>query len=156
MDVITIPTALKGLSAAGTAVKELVAWRNGASGGARSLLIELNENLTYLDLVATDGIGLDRVIEKISVSEYKRLSKEGFSFNKLKYGKIAKYSSLEGTALSSWAGKSTAQLVESIYDKIGDLKIRYPLVANNKKYKWEVRVNNIRQRIWLLLKHARG
>ena len=112
--------------------------------------------MTYLDMVAKDDVELGDVIQKISITEYKRLAKEGYDFNSLKTGKIASFSSLEGTELSSWKGKKTGDLVESIYDKLNKLKIRYPHVSNNKKYRWNVRVNNIRKRIWLLLKHVRG
>ena len=128
---ITIPTALKSLSSAGSAIKELAAWRKRVKGDARSLVDELKDNMSYLDMVAQDGVELGDVIEKISVSEYKRLSKEGFSFNSLKRGKIKKHPSLEGTDLSSWAGKETEELVESIYDKINELKIRYPHVSKS-------------------------
>jgi len=68
--------------------------------------------------------------------------------------KITKYPSLDGTDLSSWGGKETADLIESIYEKINDIKIRFPHVSNNGKYLWGVRVNNIRKRIWLLLRHV--
>ena len=151
---ISIPTALKAFSSAGYAIKELSAWSKRAKGDARSLLSELKDNLIYLDMVAEDEVELSTVIDKISVSEYKRLAKEGFSFNALKKDKIKKYSSLEGTELSSWVGKETEDLVESIYDKTNELKIRYPLVSNHKKYRWNVRVNNIRKRMWLLLRHV--
>lgn len=75
---ITIPAALKSLSSAGTAIKELPAWRKRAKGDSRSLIGELKDNMSYLDMVAEDGVELGTVIDKISVSEYKRLSKEGF------------------------------------------------------------------------------
>lgn len=112
--------------------------------------------MSYLDMVAEDGVPLGEVIGKISVSEYKRLQKADYNFNSLKRGRIAKYASLEGTELSSWSGKDTEELVESIYDKVNELKIRHPHVSKNQKYRWNVRVNNIRKRIWLLLKHVRS
>ncbi len=153
---ISIPTVLKSLSTAGSAIKEIAAWRKSARGNSRALIDELKNNLTYLDLVAEDDISLEDVVDKLSITEYKRLSKEWASFNTLKSGKIEKYASLEGSDLSQWGGKSTNDLVVSIYDKINQLIIRYPYVKNNKKYRWKVRVNNIRKRIWLLLRHVRG
>jgi len=153
---LTIPTALKSLSAAGSAIKDLTAWWKKAKGDSRAVIGELKDNLSYLDMVAEDGVDLSEVIDTISVSEYKRLAKEGFNFNTLKRGKISLLPSLEGTDLSSWNGKETAELIESIYDKINDLKIRHPYVKKNEKYRWSVRVNNIRKRIWLLLKHVRS
>ena len=141
---------------AGAAVAELTDLWKRARGDSRALIGELKDNLVYLDIVADDGVDLGEVIDKISVSSYKRLSAAGFNFNTLKRSRVSSYSSLEGTDLSSWSGKETEELVESIYDKINDLKIRYPLIRSNKNYRWNVRVNNIRKRIWLLLMHVRS
>ena len=152
---IAIPTALKSLASAGSAIRELTAWRKRARGDARAIVGELKENLGYLDMVAEDGVPLGDVIRKISNQEYKRLAKAGYDFDGLKKGRIRSYSSLKGTELDSWSGKSTEDLVESIYDKIGQLIIRYPHVSNYKNYRWTVRVNNIRKRIWLLLRHVK-
>ncbi len=151
---ITIPAALKSLSSAGTAVKSLASWWKKAKGDSKALVGELKDNLSYFDLVMDDEVDLGKIIKNISTSEYKRLSKEGFNFNTLKKAKIIKHTSLEGTKLSSWAGKETEELIDSIYEKINDLLIRFPHVLNNKKYRWDVRVNNIRKKIWLLLKHV--
>ena len=151
---ITIPTVIKSLSAGGSAMKSINSWWKKSKGDTRALIGELKENLTYLDMVAEDDVPLGDVVEKISVTEFKRLSKEGFNFNKLKKSKISNYPSLQGTDLSSWAGKETERLIESIYDKLNDIKIRFPHVSSNKKYRWGIRVSNIRKRIWLLLKHV--
>jgi len=151
---IIAPTAIKAFSTGSTATNSIIAWWKKSKGDTRALIGELKENLSYLDMVSEDDIDLGEVIEKISVVEFKRLSKEGFSFNKLKKANITKFTSLKGTDLSAWGGKGTEELIISIYDKISDLKVRYPHVKNNKKYRWKVRVNNIRKRIWLLLRHV--
>ena len=135
-------------------MKIISSWWNKSKGDSRALIGEMKDNLSYLDMVAVDSIDLGDVIEKISVVEFKRLSKEGFNFNKLNRSRITRYPSLEGTDLASWGGKETEYLIESIYEKLNDLQIRYPHVSNNKKYRWSVRVNNIRKRIWLLLRHV--
>ena len=62
-------------------------------------------------------------------------------------------SSLENTDLSSWQGKETEELVFAIYDKIKNLIVKFPYTKTSDKYRWGVRVNNIRKRIWLLLRH---
>ena len=151
---ITIPTVLKALSVAGSGLKAFTAWGKKAKGDSRSLISELRDNLTYLDMVSEDGVDLGDVIAKISISEYKRLDQEGFNFNSLKKGKITKYPSLRESDLASWGGKETEELVKSIYEKINQLKLRYPHVQGHSKYKWSIRVNNNRKRIWLLLKHV--
>ena len=153
---LTIPAALRSLAAAGSAIAELAAWRRRARGDTRALVDELKDNLLYLDMVAREDVSLDEVVEKLSVAEYRRLAKSGFSFNALKRGRIGLDDSLAGTELAPWAGKQTGELVDSIYGKINELKIRYPHVGEDPRYRWQVRVNNIRKRIWLLLKHVRG
>ena len=151
---LEVPTVLESLSAAGSALGALTAWRKKARGDARALIGELKDNLTYLDMVAEDGVALGSVVDNLSIKEYRRLSKEGYSFNSLKSRKIAEYDSLKGTDLSSWAGKSTEQLIDAIFEKLNVLKIKFPHVADNSNYRWNVRVDNIRKRIWLLLKHV--
>ncbi len=151
---ITIPTALTALSSGGSAAQSVTSWWKKSKGDSRALVGELKDNLSYLDMVACDGVPLGDVAEKLSVTEYKRLANEGFNFNKLKKSKIAKYPSLEGTDLEKWRGKETEELVVSIYEKINEIKIRFPHVSNSQNYRWGVRVINIRKRIWLLLKHV--
>ena len=150
-----IPSVLKSLSSAGSAIRELANWRKRARGDARALAGELRDNLTFLDMVAEDGVPLDDVIGKISIAEYRRLSRAGYDFDGLKRGRIKKYASLKGSDLESWAGKRTEDLVDSIYDKINQLLLRYPHVSNHGRYRWYVRVNNIRKRVWLLLRHLK-
>ncbi len=148
-----IPTALAALSAGGSAAKALAVWRRKSTGDVRSLVEELATNLRYLDLVADDDVTISEVVGNLSTSEYDRLSKEGFGFNSLKRKKIQRMPSLENTDLKSWQGKETEELVFAIYDKIKNLVIKFPYTKNSQKYRWGVRVNNIRKRIWLLLKH---
>lgn len=151
---LTIPTVLKSFATSGAAVKSINTWWKKSKGDARALIGELKENLIYLDMVAEDGVPLSELVEKLCISEYKRLSREGFNFNKLKRSRIARYPSLRQSDLANWTGKETAQLIESIYEKLNDMKLRYPHLSNNEKYRWGTRVNNIRKRIWLLLKHV--
>ncbi len=151
---LEVPGVLESLSAAGSALSALTKWRKKARGDARALIGELKDNLYYLDMVAEDGVVLAEVVDKLSIDEFKRLSKEGYSFDSLKRQKIASYESLKGTDLSSWVDKSTEELIDSIFEKLNMLKIKFPHVAQDSKYRWNVRVDNIRKRIWLLLKHV--
>ncbi len=152
---VSIPTVLKALSSAGTAMKEFGAWKSRARGDERALIAELKDNLHYLDLVAEDGVALREVVGKLSVAEYKKRANRGFNFDTIKKKPIENYPSLAGTDLAAWPGKRTGELIESIYDKINELKIKFPYVENNRNYRWGARVNNIRKRIWLLLRHVK-
>ena len=151
---IEVPAVLQSLSSAGSALSALTAWRKKARGDARALIGELKDDLYYLDMVAEDGVALAAVVNKLSIKEFKRLSTEGYNFNALEKKKISRYESLKGTSLSAWSGKSTEDLIESVFEKLNLLKIKFPHVAENSRYRWSVRVDNIRKRIWLLLKHV--
>ena len=81
---ISIPTVIKTLSTSGSAAKSIAAWWKKSKGDSRALVGELKDNLLYLDMVANDGVPLGDVAGNMAAAEYKRLSKEGFNFNKLK------------------------------------------------------------------------
>ncbi len=130
---LEVPAVLQSLSSAGSALSALTAWRKKARGDARALIGELKDNLYYLDMVAEDGVELAAVVNKLSIAEYKRLSKEGYNFNALKKQKIARYESLKGTDLFSWSGKSPEDLIESVFEKLNLLKIKFPHMAENSK-----------------------
>ncbi len=151
-----IPEALRILSSAGAALQALVDWRKRTKGDARAIVMELEDNYTYLNMVAFDGVPLENVIQVLSTAEYKRLACEGYNFNHLKRQKIQGDLSFEGTQMASWIGKSTEELIASIYKKISELKILYPHNKENDKYRWNVRVKNNIKLIWLLLKHVQG
>jgi len=150
---LTIPAALKSLGMAGAASRALAAWSKKRTGDSRALLNEIQNNLRYLDLVGKDGVPLSDVVEKIQTAEFDRLSTEGFNFNALKKRRIPSMPSLKGSELESWQGKQTQELVFSIYDKIKDIAVKYPHIGESKNYRWGIRVQNIRKRIWLLAKH---
>ncbi len=149
-----IPEALSIFATAGEALQALVSWRKRSKGDARAIVMELEDNYTYLKMVAFDGVPLENVVQDLSTAEYKRLASEGYNFNNLKRQKIQDDPSFEGTQMANWVGKSTEELIDSIYKKIGELKITYPHNKDNAKYRWNVRVQNIVKLILLLLKHV--
>jgi hypothetical protein len=151
---LTLPAALSVFRSSGAALGALNAWSRKLKGDRRALVLELGDNLKYLDMVADDRVPLGDVVEKLSAQEFERLARNGFNFNALKRGRIRAFPSLEGTNMASWPSKSTAELIESIYERLRDLKLRYPHLQHDDSYRWGVRVNNIRKRIWLLLRHV--
>ena len=151
-----IPTALSAIAAGVNAAKALAAWRRRTRGDTRALVDELATNLRYLDLVAADDVALSEVVGKLSTAEYDRLLRDGFGFNSLKRRRIRRMPSLDNTDLASWQGKATEELVFTIYDKLKTLIQKQPFTADNPKYRWGVRVQNIRKRIWLLIRHVEG
>ncbi len=149
-----VPEALSIFSSAGTALQALVEWRKSARGDARAIVMELEDNYIYLKMVVFDGVPLEKVVQDLTTAEYKRLAHEGYNFNNLKRQKIQGDPSFAGTQMVSWVGKSTEELIDSIYKKINEFKILYPHNKDSDKYRWNVRVKNIIKLIWLLLKHV--
>lgn len=93
------------------------------------------------------------VIPRFSTTVFDRLNEVGFDFDSLTRKKIALYPGIERTDLASWPGKSTAELVENIYDKIKELRSRHEFTPEhplNRRL-----LANIHKRILLLLRHAR-
>ncbi len=142
---------LSTITSAPTLVEQFATWRKHARGNARALVDELKENSIYFSMITEDDVPIAQVLDKISVTEFKRLNKEGFDFNNLKRGKISHLPKVPNKELQAWKGKDVESLVVSIFDKINDLKIRHPHASENKKYRWSVRIKNIQDRIALLL-----
>ncbi len=107
-------------------------------------------------MVLDHGIEISDVLDEITDKEYKRLQSEGFSFNSIRRSKIAKRSCLKGTDIEGWGGKTTRELIDSIYEKINALKKMYPKLKGSSKFRSRVRTFNIRKRILLLLNHVRS
>lgn len=136
-------------------VKDLTNWLRSKKSDPMKLIRELKNNLIQLDLVVNHDVDLDEVIDRISTEEYARLQDRNFDFNKIKKAKIPVIKGLKGTKLESWVGAETAELIDSIYDKIYFLKAAYPHKNTSSKFRWKTRVINIRKRILLLMKHLR-
>lgn len=149
-----IPTLLKVFDTAKSTLSAFTGWKSKNKGDAKVIIEELKQNSRYLWLVIEEDVDIGKIVKELSTKEYDRLLKEGFNFNNLKNKKIAKYSSLNNTSLSSWQDKKTEALVSNIYDKIKDLKTKYPMAKKSKKTRWKIRVKNTQQRILLLLRHA--
>ena len=137
-------------------IKDINAWLKKQKGDSRALITELKDNLTYLEMVNKHGVDIDEILKDLKIDVYNRLQNEGFSFNTIKNKKIPKLKNIEGSDLASWKGKTTDDLVVSIYDKIRNLKASYPKLKNRPNIRWNVRVTNISKRIILLLHHVRS
>jgi hypothetical protein len=144
--------ALGGAITTAKAMASFDAFRKGRKGDARALIEELKENSRLCFHVANDGVELSRVIPKFSTIEFDRLNKAGFDFNALKRGKIPEFSGIAQTDLTSWPGKTTGQLVNSIYEKIKNVRSIYEFKPESATLRR--RLLNIHKRILLLLRHA--
>ncbi len=137
-------------------VQDINSWLKKQKGDSRALITELKVNLTYLNMAINQSLEIGEILENLKLDQYSRLQDEGFNFNKIKNKKIPNLKSIKGSDLASWKGKSTEELVDSIYDKIRDLKISYPKLKGRPNIRWNVRIINIAKRIVLLLRHVRS
>jgi hypothetical protein len=150
-----IPGILQSIATTYSGLKALSDMRAKTRGDARSLVEELKENSRLCWLVIEEDVQSGKIIPKLSHSEFDRLNKAGFDFDALKRKKIKKYTQLNDTDLASWAGKSTHDLVENIYDKIKNIKTTYKYAPHSENRRWKARIINIQKRILLLVKHLR-
>lgn len=148
----SIVPAISSLMTAVKAKASFEAFRKRKRGDTRSLIEELKENSRLCFRVIEDRIDHKIVIPKLSTVEYDRLNRSGFDYNLLKSGKVRAYARIEGTDLASWPGKSTAELVGNIYDKIKDLKSLNDF--HQEKPSNRRRLINVHKRIILLLRHS--
>jgi hypothetical protein len=153
LNVPVVLEALKGVGAAVKALQDQLGAKKTAIGQGRTVVAELKNNMSYLDLVADGEQSLGEILPKLSTASYKKLRDAGYDFNTIEKAKITAHPTLKNTDLASWAGRDTASLIEAIYDRIEDLLIKYPHAKKSRRYRWNVRVNNIRKRIMLLTKH---
>src|SRR5690606_29891122 len=103
--------------------------------------------------VVNDGVDHKVVIARFSTTEFDRLNKAGFNFNTLQSRKIQALPGIEKTDLATWPGKTTAALIENIYDKIKNLKSDHEFNPNGPSNRRKL--INVHKRILLLLRHAR-
>ncbi len=144
--------ALQGVVTSVKAMASFDAFLRGRKGDIRALVEELKENSRLCFRVVDDQVKPEQIIPRFSTVEYDRLNKAGFDFNALKREKIRAFAGIAATDLSSWPGKSTSDLVQSIYDKIKNLRSVNEFVPDSPQLRR--RVINIHKRVLLLLRHT--
>tara|TARA_B100002049_G_C15938880_1_gene315437 strand:+ start:147 stop:614 length:468 start_codon:yes stop_codon:yes gene_type:complete len=144
------------LSTAAKTAKALQKIISDVDGDERILLEEIKENAGLCWLVTKREVEPARVIKELQTTEYDRLLKTDFDFNRLKRKKIKASQRYKGTDLKSFIGKDTYHLVENIYDRIKEMKRIHRIDNNLDRIRWSVRFSNLHKRILLLLEHLKG
>jgi hypothetical protein len=137
------------------AVQELTKVINRRKGESRLLLEELKENQDLCLMVLGEGTNPMLVLPRFRADQYNRLMAGGFNFNTINREKIGGREKLEKSDLSYLIGRSTADLIEDIYDKVKELQRRYEIDRDNPKIQWRRRIINLYKRILLLVDHLR-
>ncbi|MBT3323090.1 MAG: hypothetical protein HN392_12475 [Anaerolineae bacterium] len=153
---ISIPTALEIFASAAKTFTAFTKWRQATINDAWILIEELETNSRYFWAVINKDVPVGDIVSKLSTTEYDRLRRESFDFNSIKPKKIRRYPSLAGTDLGFLGGQETEVLITNIYDRIKDLKDKFPFSNDSTKRRWYTRVVNIQKRIFLLLRHVKA
>ena len=151
-----IPVVLQAVASGAKATSAWNNWRTQSKGNAKQLIKELQGNLRFCTLVLKGGLEVGDAMRVLSTEQYDRLSREDPELKSLKPRRVRDLGIKDDKNLAHWQGKTTVSLVDSIYDKIEDIKAFYPHPKSRKNYRWNVRVANIRNRILLLLENARA
>lgn len=150
----SVAPVLNLLASASKTMQWFADLRKQTRGDVRSLVEELKENSRLCFRVIEDGVAPEEVIPKFSTAVYDRLNESGFDFNAVKRADVAAFEGMDKTDLATWAGKSTQELIENIYDKIKDLRSLHALSVKAKRRPGP-RLINIHKRILLLLRHTK-
>ena len=153
---ISIPAALEVFASAAKTITAFAEFRKATTRDAWKLIEELKRNSHYFWAVIDKDIPVGEIIDKLCTTEYDRLRSKYFDFNRIKPKKIRRYPSLTGTDLAFLGGQETEVLIRNIYDRIKDLKDKFPYAKDGTKRRWTARVVNIQKRIFLLLRHVRA
>lgn len=145
---------LKVISTASKAMAWFSDIRQKTKGDVRALVEELKENSRLCFLVVESNVAPEDVIPKLSTVVFDRLNENGFDFGAVKRSNIPHFEGIDKTNLASWVDKPIGMLIESIYDKIKNLRLMH--VHNVDSQQWRRRIINIHKRILLLLRHAKS
>ncbi len=153
---INIPTVLEVFASTAKTIDAFKNWRNATARNSWELIEELENNSLQCWTVLDKNVPVGDIVNKLSTAEYDRLRKDNFNFNNIRKRKVYHYKSMQGTDLEFLGGKETKVLITNIYDRIKDLKKKYPFADDGAKKRWYTRVANIQKRILLLLRHVRA
>lgn len=136
---------------------KLLRWKRG---NVKVLLEEIKENLILCSMVIDDGTDAQVIVPNLRNEEYVRLLKLGFNFNKISRNnwrnKKIQSEELKNSDLEFFNGKGTEYVVDNIYGKIKELKLRYKIDKKNPNIQWDRRVRNLHKRILVLMWHLLG
>ncbi len=158
MVIETISTLFSTLGSAASTAKAFKELLVNNRGDARLLLEELKNNATLTWLVVEREVEPLKIIPELSSKVYDRLLEKNYNFNDLspKQKKIKSAASFQGTDLAPFIGKDITVLVESIYDRLKEMRLIFQVDPHNKRIDWNRRVINLHKRILLLMFHLRG
>ena len=124
------------------------------SGKAASLVDELKRNATICRLVVKcDGDPIQRG-RKLSLATYRQLRDGGYPFDKVKKGPIPNYTTMQGTSVEFLAGKTLADALGNISDRILEIQVICETEDQPNHTDLKRRFQNLAQRLAVVIRFA--
>lgn len=120
---------------------------------ARSVAIELRQNIELISLYAQAGSAARDVIPRLSNSALGTAITAGFNFSSLKRGKIGKKSTGGKAQLEPYIGWSTQKAFERLYTRITTLKHAAEIEKPGSRIRLDVRLTNLFRYMIVLARH---
>lgn len=120
---------------------------------ARTVAVELRQNIELIDLYRRAGSEPELVISKLSNSALIAALGAGFNFGSLKRSKIGAKSVRDMGQLQKYKGWSTQKAFERLCTKISTLKHVEHLPKNDGKIRASARLNNLFRYLIMLARH---
>ena len=145
-----------GLSSSASVASTFQKLLKNTRGTQRALLLELQKNISLLNLFINDANKTTTIIKKFTVSEYEKAVTSDFNFKALKKARVSGRLVKDVKFLQPYIGWQTEQLFENIYLKIHQLKSIIEIDPDNKNFRLSVRLKNLHKMMILLLKHIKS
>ncbi|MFQ5936068.1 MAG: hypothetical protein ACE5LB_06650 [Acidiferrobacterales bacterium] len=149
-------TVLKGIATTTTVINTLNSLVKGTKGVKRALLLELQSNIQLILLYRDDDAPIDKVINKLEISQCKAALESNFNFNSLKRTRVSKSVAKVSSEYGHYVGWTTEQLFANIYLRTKNLQNLVDVDPTNRKFRKRVRLINILKLMLLLLRHLKS
>lgn len=145
-----------GLSSATSVAKTIQSMIKNTRGLERTLLLELQKNISLVYLFLDNPEKYKTVINKLETRVYDEAVHSDFKFEKLKKAHVNARIAAGVKQLQSYVGWSTEQLFENVNLKIHALKTITDIDPDNNKFRIKTRLMNLHRVMILLLKHIKS
>lgn len=150
MDIAAFLSAITNFAKAIQFIENLI---NRHTGQRRRLLLELQENLSTIELFSKSGVPIDKVILALKTEKLKEALESSFNFNILENSRVSQSTTGDVPFYAPYIGSSTEDLFKKVYLKITELQRIVEIDTDNPNIRKSVRLINIFKLIKLILVH---
>jgi len=150
MDIAAFLSALTNVTNAIQFIERII---NRHQGNRRILLLELQENLSTIELHMISGAPIDKVIMALKIENLTEVLQSNFNFNNIKISAVSPRTTGGVPFYASYIGWSTEKLFKNLYLKIKELQRVVEIDPENPNIRKNVRLINIFKMIKLIIVH---